>query len=876
MAHAIGIDLGTDQCRAHAAGCDVAIPSVVAIDTRGRVLCGDAAVAYAAQHPERTVFGVKRLLGRKLYSPEVSWLAGMSTVELVPSDGGAAWVRIGGRRLSPQEVAAYLLRHVTAALEKQLGEPLGHAVLATPAMFDLPQRHALLDAAIIAGLRVHRFVEAPAAALLELTLPRGSDRVVALDFGGGYFDVCLFERRGAGWQLRAIEGDNMLGGDDFDRRVVDALVAEFHKQHGADLTRVPRALRRLWNRAGEMRRDAATGRPLGQQRLSGLGTVDGRPADLLLPELSLADLAALWNDELQSFWAPCARLFEDLGLGTDDVDALVLLGSAAATPGVTEQLEGMFRRPARRPIDSGLLVARGAARVGDRIGDGSDLLRSVSPHSLGIKARHGRIKRFIQRHQPWPCEVQRLLATPGGALVLEVFQGESERALDDLYLGRFTFALPPGEVGRRHLVRFIVDRLGMLDVVAQDAITNRDIAAEVRWSSGFDAAARAAIAAELAPEVTLEEALARDDTPEPMDDLPRSDATPQPLTATTVPPSGGSETPPPSEPVGPRSIRGGTRRPPGVTPSPRAPRPGTLPSRGTRPDDRASDPQAEMSLDGESLVGTTLGGRYAIDRVIAQGGMGRVYHATHTVLDRAFAVKVIHPELASNESLAERFLREAKAAARIKSEHVVEILDFGATDDGTSYFVMEFVEGELLAHVLDRAPIDLALVPRIAVQVAKGLAAAHRLGIIHRDLKPENIMLVDRGGEPFAKIFDFGIAKSLTSDGRALTLVDSFVGTPHYMSPEQVHGAVDGRTDIYALGIVMYEMVTGEPPFDDESVALLLHKQRTELPRPPSQLPGGEACPPALERIILRCLEKNPDDRFDSADALRAALEPLM
>src|SRR5467141_3277265 len=269
-----------------------------------------------------------------------------------------------------------------------------------------------------------------------------------------------------------------------------------------------------------------------------------------------------------------------------------------------------------------------------------------------------------------------------------------------------------------------------------------------------------------------------------------------------------------------------------------------------------------------------LGSSYTLDREIGRGGMGVVYHARDERLKRAVAVKVLPPELAFREEIRMRFLREAETAARLSHPHIVPIHSVGEGPEGLVYFVMAYVDGESLAARLkrrERLPPEEAR--RILMETADALGAGHALGIIHRDVKPDNILL--EGSRGRTVLTDFGIAKALTSTTGPgnLTATGVAIGTPHYMSPEQAAGdrEIDGRSDIYSLGVVSYQMLTGELPFHAPTVPGILMKHITE--RAPLVTDKCRECPEDLAACVMRSLEKDPEDRWPTADALRRALE---
>lgn len=277
-----------------------------------------------------------------------------------------------------------------------------------------------------------------------------------------------------------------------------------------------------------------------------------------------------------------------------------------------------------------------------------------------------------------------------------------------------------------------------------------------------------------------------------------------------------------------------------------------------------------------------LSGRYRLESTLGQGGMGVVYRGTDLTMKRAIAVKLVRSADGNelDDEIAGRFLREAKNTARLQHEHIIEVFDLGRTDNGDLYFVMELLDGESLASRLRRrGRLSPAETVHIARQICDGLEAAHAAGVIHRDLKPANVMLLSRAGvQDYVKVLDFGVAKALGSADQQtqLTHTGMLVGTVDYMAPEQITGkGVDGRTDMYSLGIVLYRMLSGAPPFRDTGVPALIHAHLNTMPKPLIEV--SHDIPNELDRVVLRCLAKNPDRRYGSmaelSRALRASLE---
>jgi tRNA A-37 threonylcarbamoyl transferase component Bud32 len=305
------------------------------------------------------------------------------------------------------------------------------------------------------------------------------------------------------------------------------------------------------------------------------------------------------------------------------------------------------------------------------------------------------------------------------------------------------------------------------------------------------------------------------------------------------------------------------------------------PGEFTEPEPHAASGARKAHVE-EDLVGTTLSGRYTVTRKIGQGGMGAVYEATHTLIGKRVAVKVLLDKYARKEQVVARLEQEARLASSIGHEHIIDITDFGQTEDGRTFVVMEFLEGESLAELLNReGPLPEQRIIDIARQIASALGAAHAKGIVHRDVKPDNVFLLRRKDKDFVKVVDFGISKSLRAsdvgeeDSPRLTQTGMVLGTPLYMSPEQARGddELDARIDVYALGVIMYELATGRVPFTGTNYLAIISQVLNDDPKPP------RAFRPELseefEAIIHKALAKERGDRYQSTEAILADLNAL-
>ena len=293
----------------------------------------------------------------------------------------------------------------------------------------------------------------------------------------------------------------------------------------------------------------------------------------------------------------------------------------------------------------------------------------------------------------------------------------------------------------------------------------------------------------------------------------------------------------------------------------------------------AEQPKVQTAAGDDPLLGAIVARKFRIEKLLGVGGMGKVYKARQLSLDKAVVVKVLHDQFREDPQLVQRFQREARAASRLNHPNSIQIIDFGQDDTGVVFMAMEFLQGQDLFALLKRdGPLPPDRLARVMIQVCSALAEAHEQNVIHRDLKPENIMVEDRRGQrDYVKVLDFGIAKiqDPESTGQALTQAGMVCGTPEYMSPEQARGLVlDPRSDIYALGVVMYQLAVGELPFVSDTPIGIVTKHILEAPTPPRQ--RRPDIPAALDGIILKAMEKDPAARFSTVVELGEALERFL
>jgi len=502
MAKVIGIDLGTtNSAAAYMEGGQPTIipnkegsrltPSIVAFTKNGEILIGQLAKRQAITNPKNTVYSIKRLMGRRYDDPEVEKARKVLPYEIVPGKHGEAAVKIGDRVYTPPEISAMILKKIKEDAEEFLGEKITEAVITVPAYFNDSQRQATKDAGKIAGLEVKRIINEPTAASLAYGLGKGKEEVIAVyDLGGGTFDISILEIGEGVFEVKSTSGDTFLGGDDFDRRLMDYIIDEFRKDQGIDLRGDQMALQRL-KEAAEKAKIELSGSLQTEVNLPFI-TADASGPRHLVMTITRAKLEQLTLDLIERTIEPCERAMKDAGLKPEEIDSVILVGGMTRMPKVEEVVKKIFQKEPKRGVNPDEVVADGAAiQAGVLKGEVKDvLLLDVTPLSLGIETLGGVFTRIIDRNTTVPVSKSQVFTTAADdqtTVEIQVLQGERPLAKDNNSLGRFQLSgIPPAPRGVPQIeVKFDIDADGILHVSAKDLATNKEQAITIKASSGL-------------------------------------------------------------------------------------------------------------------------------------------------------------------------------------------------------------------------------------------------------------------------------------------------------------------------------------------------------------------------------------------------------
>ena len=502
MGKVIGIDLGTtNSCVAVMDGKTPKVienaegmrttPSIVAFTDDGERLVGQPAKRQAVTNPEKTIFAVKRLIGRRYDDPTVEKDKKLVPYKIVKASNGDAWVEADGQTYSPSQVSAFILQKMKETAEAHLGQKVDQAVITVPAYFNDAQRQATKDAGKIAGLEVLRIINEPTAAALAYGLDKTKQGTIAVyDLGGGTFDVSILEIGDGVFEVKSTNGDTFLGGEDFDMRLVGYLADEFQKEQGINLRNDKLALQRL-KEAAEKAKIELSSTTQTEINLPFI-TADASGPKHLTMKLTRAKFEALVDDLIQKTVEPCRKALKDAGLSAAEINEVVLVGGMSRMPKVQEVVKQLFGKEPHKGVNPDEVVAIGAAiQAGVLQGDVKDvLLLDVTPLSLGIETLGGVFTRIIERNTTIPTKKSQVFSTAEdnqGAVTIRVFQGEREMAADNKILGQFDLmGIPPAPRGMPQIeVTFDIDANGIVNVSAKDKATNKEQQIRIQASGGL-------------------------------------------------------------------------------------------------------------------------------------------------------------------------------------------------------------------------------------------------------------------------------------------------------------------------------------------------------------------------------------------------------